>query len=435
MNTLYKISFTALSLIIVLTNAQAQNKALLRGDTVPDIPFSKAFNYKTGKKVPFKLSDYRGKMIILDFWNPWCIPCVRAFPHLDSMQKEFTDQIKIVTVTLDKEEKITEYFRTFKNIHCPDMPAITGDTILHQLFPHTGVPFQVWIDKDGKVSQLVSDIEFDKKNLEKVLSDNNVQLRQAKKNKYPNTTIDDRWKNEVEFASVLIREKWSNGLHIEGRENKKGYTEVGSIAQLYQRAYDGLTGNKLELYRPGRLVLDVPDTLRYINPYRGEKSVQWADKNVYHYELCLPDNFTGNCFELMKQDLDRYFHLKTKIEKRQVQVLALIRTSTKDKLKTTGQPSFDDFKSATTKFFIDTKKRRLINKPFSSLTGNLQGYLEYQFNIPFWDATGYEGNIDIAFPGSALDNFSIPAFKKALQKYDLDLVWKPREMDILMISE
>ncbi|WP_372490048.1 TlpA family protein disulfide reductase [Chitinophaga sedimenti] len=55
------------------------------------------------------LSQYRGKIVILDFWNTYCGACIKQFPKMDSIQEKYKDDLKIVLIdskaSEDKPEK------------------------------------------------------------------------------------------------------------------------------------------------------------------------------------------------------------------------------------------------------------------------------------------------------------------------------------------
>ncbi|MCG6913640.1 TlpA family protein disulfide reductase [bacterium BMS3Abin03] len=50
-----------------------------------------------------KLSDYSGKVVILDFWATWCPPCRRGIPDLISIQSEYKDNLVVIGISLDDE--------------------------------------------------------------------------------------------------------------------------------------------------------------------------------------------------------------------------------------------------------------------------------------------------------------------------------------------
>ena len=55
-------------------------KPLKIGDKVPDIEFKNIINYKSKTA---RLSDFKGKLVILDFWGTWCTSCIAAFPKME----------------------------------------------------------------------------------------------------------------------------------------------------------------------------------------------------------------------------------------------------------------------------------------------------------------------------------------------------------------
>lgn len=49
-----------------------------------------------------QLDDYSGKVIVLDFWASWCVPCRRSFPWMDEMQRKYGDEgLVVIAVNLD----------------------------------------------------------------------------------------------------------------------------------------------------------------------------------------------------------------------------------------------------------------------------------------------------------------------------------------------
>ena len=51
-----------------------------------------------------QLSDYRGKIVVLDFWASWCVPCRRSFPWMNDMQHKYGDKgLVVIAVNLDNE--------------------------------------------------------------------------------------------------------------------------------------------------------------------------------------------------------------------------------------------------------------------------------------------------------------------------------------------
>ena len=52
--------------------------------------------------IKHRLADFRGKYVLLDFWANYCGPCIAAFPHIRKIQEQYTDQLTIISISVDK---------------------------------------------------------------------------------------------------------------------------------------------------------------------------------------------------------------------------------------------------------------------------------------------------------------------------------------------
>jgi len=96
------------------------------------------------------LSDYRGKVVLLDFWATWCTPCRAEIPHFVEMQQKYGPQgFQVVGISMDDDAKpVKEFYRQFNM----NYPVAVGDDKLAQSFGGVlGLPVNFIIDREGRI--------------------------------------------------------------------------------------------------------------------------------------------------------------------------------------------------------------------------------------------------------------------------------------------
>ncbi|NLI57329.1 MAG: TlpA family protein disulfide reductase, partial [Clostridium sp.] len=107
------------------------------------------------------LSDYRGKLVILNFWASWCPPCIAEMPDFDSVNKELTedDDVVILTVNLTNgyRGETEEVAREFINKNGYTLPVLFDtEGVVAQNYGIRSIPTTYFIDKEGYVVNGIS---------------------------------------------------------------------------------------------------------------------------------------------------------------------------------------------------------------------------------------------------------------------------------------
>jgi len=119
----------------------------LLGKPAPELIVAKWYNGNFGR-----LSNYRGKVILLDFWATWCKPCIKMFPDLKKLQEKYPDNLQIFGLTrLDNRQTINavEDFINKENFVYPI--ALSEESFNNLLYGVGAIPHTVLIDKKGIV--------------------------------------------------------------------------------------------------------------------------------------------------------------------------------------------------------------------------------------------------------------------------------------------
>jgi thiol-disulfide isomerase/thioredoxin len=126
---------------------------------------------------PVKLSDYRGKAVLLNFWATFCGPCKVEMPWLVELQKQYGPQgLQIVGVALDDSGKDT--IQKYTKDMGVNYTILQGQDSVGDAYGAVGLPATFYIDRNGKIVDsalgLVSRSEIED-DIKKALSDGNAQ--------------------------------------------------------------------------------------------------------------------------------------------------------------------------------------------------------------------------------------------------------------------
>lgn len=97
-----------------------------------------------------RLSSYRDKIVLLDFWATWCAPCREETPNLVNLQKEYGDRgLQIIGVSMDDSaEPVHAFYRQFHM----NYPVVMGNAKTGELYGGVlGLPIAFLIDRNGRI--------------------------------------------------------------------------------------------------------------------------------------------------------------------------------------------------------------------------------------------------------------------------------------------
>jgi len=168
------VSFLFLSTIVYAQKDVDRSLELQVGKEFPKLSSMPILNYS---KKEISLNKLEDKVVILDFFDTFCVNCIKAMPKLQKLQDELGDKLQIVLVTWQDRATIDKFYNnnSFLKEHKINLPTIYGDTLLRRYFPHKGVPHAAWLFK-GKV-QAITFADFAKKeNVEKLNLEGSIHL-------------------------------------------------------------------------------------------------------------------------------------------------------------------------------------------------------------------------------------------------------------------
>lgn len=135
------VGFILLCLFLTITGCERKERKAIIGAPAPQFTLTNL----NGQKV--SLSDYSGKVILLDFWATWCPPCKESIPHLETLYRRYKDK-GFVVIGISFDEDI-ETVKRFKDKYNMTYPILMGEEWIKNDYGITGVPEMFMLGRDS----------------------------------------------------------------------------------------------------------------------------------------------------------------------------------------------------------------------------------------------------------------------------------------------
>ena len=110
------------------------------------------FELKDLKGKLVRLSDYKGRVVLINFWATWCAPCKQEIPHLNRMFKSYQDQgFTVLAISTDSPQTQSQVGRLARRWAVTTLLDLEGQVVA-MLNPRGVAPYTLFVDRQGRMA-------------------------------------------------------------------------------------------------------------------------------------------------------------------------------------------------------------------------------------------------------------------------------------------
>jgi peroxiredoxin len=164
---------TGFGLQRALTSQQTQNLPVVLPPTDASVIGTQrpSFELKDIEGDIRKMSEWDGKVLLVNFWATWCPPCKKEIPAFMELQEEYSSKgFQVIGLAIDDEESVKDYADTM-GMNYPIMAAELTAMEIARLYGNrvNALPFSAFVGRDGKIS-LTKPGEISKEDAEEIIN-------------------------------------------------------------------------------------------------------------------------------------------------------------------------------------------------------------------------------------------------------------------------
>lgn len=414
--------------IIVYGYTFAQNKPLKTSSIVPESFYTKRFEVVNIPQNSLSFSKDKNKLILIDFWATWCSSCLANFPKMEALQQQFADRISIMAVTDQNRAVLEKFFSSANGKRYAAMPSVTGDQFLHQLFPHKGVPYIIWI-QDGKVINTTDAEQVTEKTISEILGNQQSSLQTVihidKTRPLMLSESYDAEKNtELSAYSFFSKGRirfldYGTWFHRDkGKTYGRQFSNL-SLMEIYSALGDELFELRGEHFSTKRIINRIrkPEDIDFKTTVPGAET----DSKLYSIDFIVPKTQADSLYDRMLRFINDNTAYNASLERRMTRCLVLKRIFDNDKMESKGGTFRDNFFG---------QPSELNNAPLEYLISALNANSDLT-SLPVIDETGYKGKVDLRFSKTN----DLQSFQRELAGYGLVLEESERPLLMLIVKD
>ncbi|SHH03402.1 TlpA family protein disulfide reductase [Pedobacter caeni] len=342
-----------MAMLCLIFNTDAQNlkstiKPLKVGDRVPEEIWNRTFqvvNHPQGKET-MTLKEFKGKLIILDFWGTHCGSCISAMPRTNKLEKQFSDQMVIIGVTDENREKVSSFIPKNKTLKSINPFSIIGENVIQGFFPTNSIPHYVWIGEEGLIEAITNPDQITEEHIIQVLKKAplTVEPKEYIDTDRPIFAGEGLQQHQLFHYSVMVKGR-QNGLSS-GSEAKsftesmcrRVFTNYDIKGMYHIVAWELFQQLGLGKFSMKRLIIEsayhdlLEDTVSKHRP-------DWYRNNLYTYDKIIPISESPNLYHYILEDLNHYLNFTGTIEKRKVKCMVLVKRKKNKEVKGSLAPN------------------------------------------------------------------------------------------------
>lgn len=136
-----------IALVLFGLSSLAIATASLEGEDAPNF----ALKSHTGDN--HRLSEYKGRVVMLNFWATWCGPCRQEIPHLNELYQTY-EKLGFVVLGVNLDEKHAGAKNLLAELEATYPTLFDGEKTVSRMYQVDAMPTTVLIDRDGKVRHI-----------------------------------------------------------------------------------------------------------------------------------------------------------------------------------------------------------------------------------------------------------------------------------------